>query len=150
MGHHLTGLVATSEVLSSFAREHGLRTPTPLEQGLALLPLCDDDLDAIASGPHTDGTCGFVHLSGQLAEVLRRASSAGTIVYFETDYAGGAGRQAAVAYGHGSVAVPPSVGTRGPINGALRAVGARVLEPASDEFEAVGLHRHRRRDVEDE
>ncbi|MCE9637609.1 MAG: hypothetical protein K8T90_18070 [Planctomycetes bacterium] len=147
MGHFIKALVAAQDLLVSFASDHGLRTPIPLEQGFALLPLLDDDLDAMIPAPQTGHVDGFVHLSVEFAALLRRASAAGSLVYLETDYFGGVGTQAAVAYRHGDVLVGPRASEAvGPINDALRAIGVRVVHPAIDEFDSVGLQHHRQFD----
>ncbi len=110
-----------------------------------LLPLLDDDVDAMIPAPQTGHVDGFVQLSAQLADLLRGASAAGALVYLETDYFGGVGTQAAVAYRHGEVlGAPRASGEIGPINDALRAIGVRVLRPAIDEFDSIGLQHHRR------
>jgi hypothetical protein len=133
MSHHISGLVAAPHVLTSFATEHHLRAPIPLDQGFALLLLLDDDLDAMMPAPQAGRVEGFVYLSAQL----------GPLVYLETDYFGGIGTQAAVAYGRGDVLVAPRASEAfGPINDALRAIGARAVPPA-DEFWSVGLQHHR-------
>jgi hypothetical protein len=143
MSHHISGLVAAPHVLTSFATEHHLRAPIPLDQGFALLLLLDDDLDAMMPAPQAGRVEGFVYLSAQLDQLLRRGSAAGPLVYLETDYFGGIGTQAAVAYGRGDVLVAPRASEAfGPINDALRAIGARAVPPA-DEFWSVGLQHHR-------
>lgn len=145
MVHCIQALVAAPDVLVSFASAHGLPSPLPLEQGFMLLPLRDDDVDAMIPAPQTGHVDGFVHLSAQLADSLRGASAAGALVYLETDYFGGVGTQAAVAYRHGEVLVAPRASAEiGPINDALRAIGVRVLRPAIDEFDSIGLQHHRR------
>lgn len=149
MAHFIKGLVGAPDLLVSFASEHRLRAPIPLDQGFVLLPLLDDDLDTMIPAPQTGHVDGFVHLSEQLAALLRRASAAGSLVYLETEYFGGVGTQAAVAYRHGDVLVAPRASDAiGPINDALRAIGARVTEPGSDEFWSVGLQHHRQFDRE--
>lgn len=63
----------------------------------------------------------------------------------ETEYFGGVGEQAAAVYRAGRELMPPSVAEFGPINAALRLLGIVQGEHA-DEFNAVGLQRHRRFD----
>lgn len=151
MAHFIKALVAAPEVLVSFASEHGLRAPIPLAQGFVLLRLLDDDLDAMISAPQTGYVDGFVYLSAEFAELLRRASAAASLVYLETEYFGGVGTQAAVAYRHGDVLVAPRASeSTGPINDALRAIGVRVVPPAIDEFDSVGLQHHRQFDRDGE
>jgi hypothetical protein len=43
MGHCVTGLIAKTALLETFARERTLHAPIALAQGVSLLPLRDDD-----------------------------------------------------------------------------------------------------------
>jgi hypothetical protein len=70
---------------------------------------------------------------------------AGPLLYFETDYHGGSGGQGAILVANDKVMYGPSAAEIGPINEALRLIGVRV-GTARDEFEAIGLHRHRHTD----
>ena len=67
-------------------------------------------------------------------------------MYFETDYFGGAGCQGAAVFRSGATVFGPKSAEHGPINEALSLLGVRCVAPAHDEFETVGLHRHRRTD----
>jgi hypothetical protein len=53
MAHCVTGLIATTALLETFARERGLHAPIRLSQGLGLLPLRDTDLDKFLVAPLT-------------------------------------------------------------------------------------------------
>ncbi len=74
--------------------------------------------------------------------LLARMSRSAVVAYVETDYFGGAGTQAAAVWRDGVLAWGPEKASPGPINGALRLLGARARE-GTDEFESVGLHRFR-------
>jgi hypothetical protein len=139
-----------------------------LRQGLALAPLTDELHDEILECFEPSGHSGFPEfwkLSPSLIAFARRQSEATPLVYLETDYFGGNGTQAAIAWARGHVvfgpeqtgnAVPLSGGainralrtlsvkllpTR-PINCALQFLGVKALWPF-DEFDAVGLGRCR-------
>jgi hypothetical protein len=93
--------------------------------------------------PLTGYAEGFNYLSEQLVRELKIGSSSGCLVYFETEYFGGDGSQGAAVFREGELIFGPQSASFGPINDALAILGVRVVPPACDEFEAVGLHRHR-------
>ena len=143
MGHAVTGLIASPETLQSFARAHKLHEPIPLEQGVALLPLRDEDIDLFISPPQTGWVGGFNYLSEQLIQKLSDASSEGPVLYFETEYFGGIGSQGAAVFNSGAIAFGPKSSEGGAINDALAFLGVQVAPGSFDAFESVGLHRHR-------
>lgn len=143
MGHFVTGLIAKPEALSAFAEKRSLHGPVELTAGLALLPLRDDDLDSFLSPPLTDHAAGFTYLSQQLRQELAAASVDGPLMYFETEYFGGTGAQGAAVFEDGRLVFGPASADFGPINAALALMGVQVVAPAHDQFESVGLHRHR-------
>lgn len=143
MGYSVTGLVARGELLRHFSAKYGLHAPINLTEELAILPLRDDDLDSFIPAPQSGHTSGFIYLSEQLTAVLRSASADGAVLYFETDYFGGTGSQGAAVFDNGSCVFGPEVGEIGPINRGLRLLGVTARSLGYDEFEAVGLNRHR-------
>jgi hypothetical protein len=143
MGHFVTGIVAKPGALEAFADKHSLHQPVPLGEGLAILPLRDDDLDLFLKPPLTSYPEGFTYLSEQLVVELKLASAGWIIMYFETEYFGGSGGQGAAVFRNGEVVFGPKSAEYGPINEALAILGVQVVAPAHDEFETVGLHRHR-------
>jgi hypothetical protein len=143
MGHFVTGLVGKPQTLQAFASQHSLHDPVALSSGLYILPLRDEDLDSFLPLPLDGHHKGFAHLSSQLMEALLKASAVGNLVYFETEYHGGTGGQGAVGFSDGKIALEPQWAEFGPINAALQFLGVRTIRPAHDEFETVGLDRHR-------
>jgi len=143
MGHSVTGLVGAQELLERFAERRALHPPVSLIEGLAILPLRDRDLDAFLLPPMTGHPEGFTYLSEQLAKELRLASVGGMLMYFETEYFGGSGVQGAAVFCDGATVFGPKAAEFGPINEALARLGVRVSSPGRDEFDTVGLDRHR-------
>jgi hypothetical protein len=143
MGHFVTGLIAKSTILEAFSREHSLHLPIALSSQLALLPLRDMDLDSFLVAPASCDFEGFEHLSKQLLNELRRASHQGQLMYFETEYFGGLGGQGALVFQNGELIYGPQWAEVGPINQGLKLLGVSIEPPAQDEFEIVGLGRHR-------
>ncbi len=144
MGHFVTGLIARPEVLAAFAREHSLHGPVPLYGDLAILPLRDSDLDSFLEPPLTGYPEGFAYLASSLVQELLTASMDGSVMYFETEYFGGAGSQGAVVFRSGEIAYGPKAAKDGPINEALSLLGIRTTAPGADAFQTVGLGKHRR------
>lgn len=143
MGHFITGLVAEPKLLEAFALQKSLHRPVALSQGLAFLPLRDQDIDSFIAHPLSGCAEDFTYLSAQLAAEVANASNGGPVVYVETEYFGGTGAQGAAVFSGGSLVYGPKSAAIGPINEALRLVGVIVAPSAADEFEAVGLNRHR-------
>ena len=101
MGHHVIGVIAASAMLEEFAATHSLHSPIALNADLAMLPLRDEDIDSLLATPQTRRESGFRYLSEQLVRFLQAASLRSPILYFETDYSGGAGSQGAVVFRDG-------------------------------------------------
>lgn len=142
MAHYLTALIGPPAALDAFARARKLHAPISLPQGLAILPLRDKHIDSFLSPPLTGYFEGFNYLSEQLALELKQASEGCSVVYIETEYFGGVGSQGAALFSDGRIVFGPSAAGAGPINEALHRLGVKVISPAYDEFEAVGLNRH--------
>ncbi len=70
------------------------------------------------------------------------ASINALVMYFETEYFGGDGGQGAALFHEGRVVFIQSA-KLGPINRALALLGVKVVSPAIDEFQSIGLDRHR-------
>lgn len=153
MGHRVEGFVARLDVLTTLATGMNAAHVIGLSQGFGLLLNTDEFFDALSPKPSAEpGEASnypeFWKFSEGLSEFARRASLLIPIAYFETDYFGGAGSQAAAAWDKGTLAVPPRkaesvpVTPAFPINSALRYLGVRKGSEY-DEFEAAGLHQHR-------
>jgi hypothetical protein len=143
MGYFVTGLVAKLELLEAFAAQKSLHQPVAIGQGFALLPLRDEDIDSFIPSSLTDSVADFLYFTESLRTEFARASIGGDIVYFEADYFGGKGAQGAAVFSGGLLVYGPTSAATGPINEALRRLGVKVVAPAKDEFEALGLNRHR-------
>ena len=143
MGHAVTALLGSRSVLSGFAEHEELRAPVAAQAGTWLIPLTDDVLDHVVGLPVGQPLPGFRHLYPKLLHKLVHASARGWIVYIETEYFGGKGRQGAVALRDGRCVHGPQAAEWNCINEALASVGIAVVAPAIDAFETVGLDRHR-------
>jgi hypothetical protein len=119
-----------------------------LNQGFALIPVPDDLFEYANDGePH--GALGFWRLPPGLDDVLSRMAVAGPVAYVEAEYFGPGTQRAVVWKPDGTVVGPilldedePFPADGSPISHALRILGARHGD-YFDEFDAVGLDRHR-------
>jgi hypothetical protein len=68
-------------------------------------------------------------------------SITGPVAYIEAEFFGGSGGQSAAVWSRGSETMPP-IHSRDAINQALRFLGVQIGN-AQDEFDALGLGRHR-------
>lgn len=147
MSYSLEAVIASAAVLIAVRPALAL---VPLGHGLALVPMTDDVFGAFAGGK-ADSAPGFWRMPGGLARALSAWSSDGPVAYVEADYFGGVGGQCAAVWERGSLAfgpvtlreheAPPAAGT--PISQALARLGV-VRDGHLDEFDTVGLGRHRR------
>lgn len=138
----VTGLIAKQEALEKIAKEYSFSSPITLAQGFALLPLSDEMLGRVV--PILDESIdGFNYLCPALIQVFESLSFNSSILYFETEYFGGAGGQGAVVFCNNHIALPPEFAEYGPINKALSYIGIVVNPECHDEFETIGLNQYR-------
>lgn len=140
MSHCVTAIIAGSPVIERITGDRGW-IAVDLRDGLRLLPLDDDDLDSLDID-FTQTIDGFTYLSPNLAQFCAGHSVFGPLVYLETEYFGGMGNQAAVAFAVGAPVPPTPLVGNGAINAALRSIGI-VASSGVDEFDFVGLSRYR-------
>jgi hypothetical protein len=145
-------------IIGSTATLHPCRALThavvvPLAQGLHLLPMTGDLFDEVRGESRVDRCFVRCQLFPPGFEwTLADWSRIGPAAYVEADYFGGTGSQFAAVWRAGDLvlgpifkpedAPPPGPGNS-PISQALRALGASA-DGHFDEFDAVGLGRHRR------
>lgn len=168
MGHTLEAFIARQDPLREAVAGFRYARLIPLRAGLALLPVTDDFHDEVATayrGGTEERLSEFWRLSPSLAVLGHGISQHTPVAYVETDYFGGVGTQAAIAWDRGRIVFGPSkdeewgsadqrpinqalhaLGVRlvrgKPINRALRWLGVRTWWPI-DAFAAVGLDRFR-------
>ena len=141
MGYDIQAIISTQAVLESCSASFAAAAVCPLVAGFALIPITDELFDEIGAS----GDSGkFYKLTPAVSEWLRLISSSAPAAYVEAEYFGGSGGQSAVVWSLGAESLPPTHSSEA-INTALRLLG--VLRGAfHDEFEAVGLPRHRHTD----
>ncbi|MBR7835569.1 hypothetical protein KDL01_20005 [Actinospica durhamensis] len=151
MGYDVRGVIAGTALAEVIAVEFGPGTrAVGLEQGFALVPYTGTAYDHFL-GRHGEPLHPFGSLRATVAALLADASRGGPVAYVEADYFGGTGQQHAAVWDGGVLAwgpmtivfrqkTPPQ-GTA--ISQALRRLGVISPDESQDEFDAVGLRRHR-------
>lgn len=142
MGHSVQLVVGRDNAIGHFlARWPGTRA-VDLQGGWRAIPVDDALRQAIADRfPDAILPEALDYAPPGIALALTEATKlSGGLAYVETDYFGGTGEQSAMACMDGREVFAParSRGAGGPINGALRAIGATRSE-ADDEFDMIGL-----------
>lgn len=140
MSHSVTAIVAPTSVAESLALAHPLLVSVPLVEGISLIPVEDDDMDALIP-PSSGAEPGFVYLSSGWRCFLAKHAAQEPLVYLETEYFGGAGTQAAASFFASSS--PQFFKGAGAINRALQSIGIVSKIAGLDEFDYVGLSRYR-------
>jgi hypothetical protein len=149
--HDVKALIAKSEKLAAQARRFESAIVCPLVQGFSLLPITDAlarELTVYQSGMKVAPTKPLQGLSDGLHALAIEISHDSPVTYITTSYFGGRGTQDALVWSKGRLCFSPA--TPGydqswpysPISQALRVIGV-VAEPGIDEFDTVGLGKHR-------
>ncbi|MEV7420019.1 hypothetical protein [Streptomyces sp. NPDC089919] len=152
MGYDVHAVIAGDALLRTAAREVPGARLAPLRQGLSLMPMTDELHAALTDGG-TEDDLGFWRLPGGFAATLARWSATGPVAYVEAEYFGGLGEQRAAVWEAGRLVLGPLeepeqrtyVLAVSPVSLALRRLGAQRAS-GGDEFDAVGMGRHRRTD----
>lgn len=151
MSHHIEGFIADGDQLRRVATEFSGARVVQLSIGFGFLPVTKElarDDDA-APFPH------LIRLTAKIGAWAESKSRMFPLAYIETDYFGGHGCRAAMAWIGGKVFGPfrtsdlregrqfvPTPLLEGAINRILRLIGVdRASE--RDEFDALGLGRYR-------
>jgi hypothetical protein len=152
VGYQLQAVLAAADLLPARAADLPEAAVVPLDHGLALVPMTEQLADGLDSGAPDPGTesLRFVWLPNGFDRVLADWSAAGPVAYVEADYFGGVGSQRAVVWLRGEVVLGPLGVAPGqphgpagsPISRALARLGV-ACDGALDEFDTVGLGRHR-------
>jgi hypothetical protein len=148
MGYTLEAIIGSPSALRAEVEDLPAAVLVPLAQGLAMVPMTDELFDAVTDGT-SNRPLGFRMPSG-FDRVLATWSSVGPVSYVEADFFGGVGSQRAALWVGGELVLGPlSVDDNqpfedagSPISQVLRHLGVAQAN-YRDEFEAVGLGRHR-------
>lgn len=143
----LEAAIAGESVLRALAGSFEGARIVALGQHLSLLPMTGKLFSTIAGAGKLDG---FWEAPAGFGDALAACSVNGPVAYVEADFFGGVGTQCAQVWDGGTVVLgpllleeaeqPPAAGS--PISQALRQLGV-AKGNHFDEFDAVGLGRHR-------
>lgn len=145
MGHSVQLIIGQGPAIAGFQREWPVSRAVELRGGWLAIPVDEALYDAIeARHPGAVRPSGLDVSPLGLSEAIAAATAGGGgLAYVETEYFGGTGAQAAMAFVDGrEVVAPQSARGAGPINQALRRIGV-ARTPADDEFDAIGLGERR-------
>jgi hypothetical protein len=149
--HEVEALIAEADTLALHVRALKGAVTCPLTQGLALLPLTDEFVEALAVARPQKAPLAKPPgetIGDAVAALALEISQATPVVYIITGYFGGQGGQDAFVWHKGSLTFSPAtpgydqVWPNSPISQALRTIGV-VAQAGLDEFDTVGLGRHR-------
>ncbi|MFI0848632.1 hypothetical protein [Mesorhizobium sp. IMUNJ 23232] len=143
MAHIITGIVASTLTFKALGPIFGEDKPVMLAQGMAFIPLDDQNLDEILGHTSEETIATFQYLTPALNAFLRSASRSGCIAYIETEYHGGQGFQAAAVYDRSAVVLEPEMAEEDVINRALNLLGVRIDKRQHDAFDAIRLGEYR-------
>jgi hypothetical protein len=115
----------------------------PLRQGIAMTPITKPLVEGLGEEqPGIEVPAGFYKLTPSLLLTAQTISIKTPVAYIEAEYFGGVGEQSAMVWDQGRVVLGPLVATSDAINAVLRFFKVKVGD-CVDEFEAVGLGKHR-------
>ena len=138
MGYDIQAIISTQSVLEAHSASFASAAVVPLASGFALIPITDELLDEVGAS----GESGkFYKFTPAIADWLRTISASASAAYIEAEFFGGVGGQGATVWSHGEQALAPTHEAEA-INIALRLLGV-PRGTSHDEFEAIGLPRHR-------
>ena len=148
MAYELRAVIGTTEVLGAVCETVKLDMVS-LTLDLSLIAWTDEDFDRLRPSPEVDHSSSARYCHPRLVDEMTRASNIGPLAYVEADYFGGHEEQTAIIFDSGQVqwTSPPgdaksAAWPNSPISQALRMLGV-VAHPEKDEFDTVGLGRHR-------
>ena len=148
MGHNIKAIIGKRDDIQKFADNRDYAAMIILPQNFGMVMLTQKLLEDMEepSGEHSrDDPCSELDgLDKTVVGILEQYSLHTTLVYIETDYFGGAGKQGGVLYTDGRETVTAQVG-EGTINTLLKELGVSRT-PNTDEFDCLELGKYRHMD----
>lgn len=130
MTHHISGFIGPTEHLKEKTKGLTSAVVVPLAQGFAFLPLDNDLYEEIYK------------VNRYPMKWLAKRLDEAPLVWIETDYFGGFGKQSAILWKDGKKKRFREVAMDSAIDKALKELGV-VCENDNDEFDMLGLGKHR-------
>jgi hypothetical protein len=138
MGYYLQAFVGTAKALKERASDFQHARLVELPQMMAMIPLTNKLHLEVGTGREGDQ---FEKLSVPVWQWGQRMSVIAPVAYIEAEFFGGVGGQSSIVWSGGLEAMEPTH-SKDAINRALRFLGVQI-GTAQDEFDALGLGRHR-------
>lgn len=142
MGYTFQGFIGRPEVLEAASIRLRHAKIVPLTGTLAVIPLGDKLQDEM-NADKVRLLEPWDILTDRIEAFGAELSEHGRVAYVEADYFGGTGDQGCVVWEHGRELLR-EVRADQAINHALRLLGVQTAEDEADEFDTVGMGRHRR------
>ncbi len=101
MSHCIQVILAKDEVIDVLCQKWVHARKLSLKQGFALIPMTTslkEDIEELINNQNPDTHEKLEHFSASIEELVREESVNGAIVWFETNYSGGSGKQSAILY----------------------------------------------------
>ena len=141
MAHSVTGFVTKTNAVHQIISKYPELQAVSLEQGFSLFPITVELLNRIHIS-HSGFIENLSKFPSELTDFLAEISITSPLLYFETEYFGGDGRQLVIVFEDGKIILGPVQDSFGPINDGLRLLGVQIKSEI-DEFDALGLGKHR-------
>lgn len=145
MGHSIRAIIGDNNTIKRLADNWVHANIEKLPQNFAMIFLTDklfDDVTELFDEKNTLDCSVLTYFTTSIFQLLCESSFHSQLLYIETDYFGGYGKQAAVLVQNGEIAVGPIKGT-GIINELLCKIGVQK-EQEKDEFDSLGLGHYRK------
>jgi hypothetical protein len=101
MSHCIQVILAKEEIINNFCQKWVHARKLSLKQGFALIPMTTslkEDIEELINNQESDSYEKLEHFSASIEELVKEESGNGAIVWFETNYSGGSGKQSAILY----------------------------------------------------
>jgi len=141
MGYYLSAFIGRGENLNRIRDSYNEAIIVELSQGVSLIPLTEELFDEINNFEASGNILSFEYLTPNIERQILKIAQEGVLAYVEADYFGGEGGQTGIMWKDGKRSVEYKYG-QGVINAALRSL-AVICEDKKDEFDTLGLGRHR-------
>jgi hypothetical protein len=148
VGYAIEALLGAAGVLEPLTRDYRIARVVELDRGLAMIPMVEILRNAIQRqnhDPEKEPNWPFWHFSPEGAMTVAETCEQGALAYVEARFYAGVGTQASVGWRDGALRHGP-LASKDAINQALRFLGVEAQD-GKDEFDTVGLGRHRLTDM---
>jgi hypothetical protein len=149
MAYYIEAVIGEQQLLERHRSRFRAARVVSLKHGFALIPLTTRlrrELSRPADPDGRDAEEADRNCRQRLTAWLQDISRDGPVAHVEAEYHSNAGGQDATVWQAGEIVLGPLTATSDAINQALRVLGAPVDPSEADEFDTVGLYRHRRTD----